>query len=96
MVKEVGMHADPQFLGQRRLGSVFPPGTEAEKEGVRESLQSLSLPVLLLSSPRRRRLVREEAGKDFLRLRMVSALASSSLGVPRWEASDVLRLLVRD
>lgn len=27
---------------------------------------------------------------------MVSALASSSLGVPRWEASDVLRLLVRD
>lgn len=27
---------------------------------------------------------------------MVSALASSSLGVPRWEVSDVLRLLVRD
>lgn len=27
---------------------------------------------------------------------MVSALASSSLGGPRWDASDVLRLLVRD
>lgn len=27
---------------------------------------------------------------------MVSALASSSLGVPRWEVSDVLRLVVRD
>lgn len=27
---------------------------------------------------------------------MVSALASSSLGVPRWVVSDVLRLFVRD
>lgn len=64
MVKKVGMHVDHQFLGQRHLGSVFPPGTEAEKEGARESLQSSSLPALLLSSPRRRRrLVGEEAGK---------------------------------
>lgn len=81
------MHADPQFLGQRRLGSVFPPGTEAEKEGVRESLQSLSLPVLLLSSPRRRRLVREEAGKglpqvaDGLSLGLVFTRGSSMGGI---------------
>lgn len=42
------MHIDHQFLGQRHLGSVFPPGTKAEKEGTRESLQSPSLPALQL------------------------------------------------
>lgn len=62
MVKEVGIHVDRQFLGQRHLGSMFPPGTEAEKEGTRERFQSLSLPAFLPSSPSRR-LVGKEAGK---------------------------------
>lgn len=62
MVKEMGMHIDHQFLGQRHLGSMFPPGTEAEKEGARERLKSSSRPSFLPSSPSRR-LVGEEAGK---------------------------------
>lgn len=44
------MNVDDQFLGQTYLGSIFPSGTKAEKEGSREWLQSLSLLARLSSS----------------------------------------------
>lgn len=80
------MNVDDQFLGQTYLGSTFPSGTKAEKEGTRRGSSHW---VFLPSCPPAwiERLVGEEAGEglpqvaDCLSLGLIFTWGSSMGGI---------------